>query len=106
MEELEPGQLINKKNETNLAEPEDTELILSKLPMKEEKKGSSKLKRQTTSKDSKEVYNAAGEGPKSMQSNRTVSFNVVSRWYRSPEVILMQPYTSSIDLWSFGCIVA
>ena len=41
-----------------------------------------------------------------MQNNRTISFNVVSRWYRSPEVILMQPYTSSIDLWSFGCILA
>jgi len=31
--------------------------------------------------------------------------HVVSRWYRPPEVILIEPsYTSAIDVWSFGCI--
>lgn len=31
---------------------------------------------------------------------------IQSRFYRSPEVILGLPYTSSIDMWSLGCIVA
>lgn len=31
--------------------------------------------------------------------------HVVSRWYRPPEVILIEPsYTSAIDVWSLGCI--
>ncbi len=28
------------------------------------------------------------------------------RFYRSPEVILGLPYDVSIDMWSFGCILA
>jgi mitogen-activated protein kinase 1/3 len=32
---------------------------------------------------------------------------VVTRWYRAPEVILMLDYyTSAIDIWSVGCIFA
>ncbi|XP_036431249.1 dual specificity tyrosine-phosphorylation-regulated kinase 4-like [Colossoma macropomum] len=31
---------------------------------------------------------------------------IQSRFYRSPEVIMGQPYTSSIDMWSLGCILA
>jgi serine/threonine protein kinase len=31
---------------------------------------------------------------------------VTSRWYRSPEVILMEPYGSKIDIWAVGCIFA
>lgn len=31
---------------------------------------------------------------------------IQSRFYRSPEVLLGLPYTSAIDMWSFGCIVA
>jgi mitogen-activated protein kinase 1/3 len=31
----------------------------------------------------------------------------VSRWYRSPEIILVEKnYTQSIDLWSTGCILS
>ncbi|KAG8142687.1 hypothetical protein E2320_005889, partial [Naja naja] len=30
---------------------------------------------------------------------------VQSRFYRSPEVILGHPYTTSIDMWSLGCII-
>ncbi|CAD5195550.1 dual specificity protein kinase YAK1 homolog isoform X1 [Musa acuminata AAA Group] len=37
---------------------------------------------------------------------RTVYSYIQSRYYRSPEVLLGYPYTSSIDMWSFGCIVA
>lgn len=31
--------------------------------------------------------------------------HVVTRWYRAPEVILLEKdYTSEIDMWSLGCI--
>ena len=35
-----------------------------------------------------------------------MSPHVVSRWYRPPEVILLQPYTQTIDHWSVGCVVS
>lgn len=31
---------------------------------------------------------------------------VVTLWYRAPEVLLNQSYTSAIDIWSAGCIIA
>ena len=37
---------------------------------------------------------------------RTMTSHVVTRWYRSPEVILKLNYTSAIDIWSVGCIFA
>ncbi|RKP38959.1 kinase-like protein, partial [Dimargaris cristalligena] len=37
---------------------------------------------------------------------KTVHTYIQSRFYRSPEVLLGLPYTSSIDMWSLGCIVA
>ena len=36
-----------------------------------------------------------------------LSVHVVSRWYRAPELILIETnYTGSIDVWSVGCIFA
>ena len=37
---------------------------------------------------------------------RTVYTYIQSRFYRAPEVILGLPYTTAIDMWSLGCIVA
>jgi len=38
---------------------------------------------------------------------RRLSTHVVSRWYRAPEVILLErDYDGSADLWSAGCILA
>ena len=38
---------------------------------------------------------------------RELTGHVVTRWYRAPEVILLeQNYTGSIDIWSIGCISA
>lgn len=37
---------------------------------------------------------------------QTVYTYIQSRFYRSPEVLLGLPYTTSIDMWSLGCIVA
>lgn len=30
----------------------------------------------------------------------------MTRWYRAPEVILMENYNQKVDLWSVGCIFA
>lgn len=31
--------------------------------------------------------------------------NVVTQWYRAPEILLAQSYNEQSDLWSFGCIM-
>jgi dual specificity tyrosine-phosphorylation-regulated kinase 2/3/4 len=31
---------------------------------------------------------------------------IQSRFYRAPEIILGVPYTTAIDMWSFGAIIA
>lgn len=38
--------------------------------------------------------------------DRTVYSYIQSRYYRSPEVLLGYHYSTAIDMWSFGCIVA
>ena len=30
---------------------------------------------------------------------------IQSRFYRAPEIVLGIPYSSAIDMWSFGCIL-
>lgn len=37
---------------------------------------------------------------------RQLTKHVVTRWYRAPELILVQQYTSAVDIWSLGCILA
>ena len=38
---------------------------------------------------------------------RQLTGHVVTRWYRAPEVILLEKgYTAAIDVWSTGCIFA
>ena len=37
---------------------------------------------------------------------RQMTTHVVTRWYRAPELILLQRYTTAIDVWSFACIFA
>ena len=44
-----------------------------------------------------------------MQGNmkRELTGHVVTRWYRAPEVILLEKeYNEAIDVWSIGCIYA
>ena len=38
--------------------------------------------------------------------NEKIHSYIQSRFYRAPEVILGLGYSSSIDIWSFGCIIA
>ena len=45
-----------------------------------------------------------GEKPNSIE--RQLTQHVVTRWYRAPELILMQQYyNAEIDIWSVGCIL-
>lgn len=38
---------------------------------------------------------------------RELTGHVVTRWYRAPELILLEKeYTAAIDCWSVGCIFA
>ncbi|CAM9537146.1 unnamed protein product, partial [Phaeothamnion confervicola] len=37
---------------------------------------------------------------------RQLTKHVVTRWYRAPELILLQDYTNAVDVWSLGCIFA
>jgi len=43
--------------------------------------------------------------PATLKLQRHLTSHVVTRWYRAPEVILLQKnYTDKIDVWSAGCI--
>lgn len=44
--------------------------------------------------------------PPPLPLKRGLTKHVVTRWYRAPEVILLQPYTAAVDIWSVGCIFA
>lgn len=44
--------------------------------------------------------------PAPLSLKRGLTKHVITRWYRAPEVILLQPYTAAVDLWSVGCIFA
>ena len=44
---------------------------------------------------------------KNQKKEQVLSVHVVSRWYRAPELILIETnYTGAIDVWSVGCIFA
>lgn len=46
-------------------------------------------------------------GRKKTIASKQLTRHVVTRWYRAPEVILMNDYYSySVDIWSVGCIYA
>lgn len=47
-----------------------------------------------------------GIPPAPLPLKRGLTRHVITRWYRAPEVILLQPYTAAVDIWSVGCIFA
>jgi len=48
-----------------------------------------------------------GHVPHTQNVKRVMTKHVVTRWYRAPELALLQDqYTSAIDVWSIGCIYA
>jgi mitogen-activated protein kinase 1/3 len=57
-------------------------------------------------KAGKEVRIPDFSAMKRIPLTRQLTKHVVTRWYRAPELILIQPYTSAVDIWSLGCILA
>lgn len=44
---------------------------------------------------------------RSKVTKRQLSAHVVSRWYRPPELILLEKsYDQAVDIWGLGCILA
>lgn len=43
---------------------------------------------------------------RSQSGDGSVTQHVATRWYRAPEVILLQPYDEKIDIWAAGCVMA
>ena len=42
-----------------------------------------------------------------LKHKRRLSYHISSRWYRAPEVILMnENYNSQVDMWGLGCMLA
>mmetsp|Transcript_6557 Transcript_6557/g.9903 ORF Transcript_6557/g.9903 Transcript_6557/m.9903 type:complete len:421 (-) Transcript_6557:296-1558(-) len=37
--------------------------------------------------------------------SRHLTQHVVSRWYRAPEIILLEEYDHAVDVWSIGCVL-
>jgi dual specificity tyrosine-phosphorylation-regulated kinase 2/3/4 len=56
-------------------------------------------------KDSKSQIRLIDLGSSCFENQRLYTY-IQSRFYRAPEVMLGLAYTSSIDMWSFGCILA
>mmetsp|Transcript_14576 Transcript_14576/g.43637 ORF Transcript_14576/g.43637 Transcript_14576/m.43637 type:complete len:442 (-) Transcript_14576:281-1606(-) len=47
---------------------------------------------------------SGGAAPRPPPLKHQMTTYVVTRWYRAPEIILQEPYSSAIDIWSAGCI--
>ena len=58
------------------------------------------------SQTAKPKNDSAGIPTAKVGLKRQLTKHVVTRWYRAPELILIQPYTSAVDIWSLGCILA
>jgi len=69
-----------------------------------------------TAQDAEEAFDPTDEEavamnmtvvPSTLKKKRNMTQHVVTRWYRAPELILLQHgYTEAIDIWSIGCIFA
>lgn len=96
-----------------IEEEEKTELA---KPAKQAESMRNLLQRQTTEQvvEVKKVFkkptlksSKTAKISKRMTLSKELTKHVVTRWYRAPEVILMNEYYSySIDIWSVGCIFA
>lgn len=57
--------------------------------------------------DSEEKEENKEPGPHNKKLTKQLTSHVVTRWYRAPELILLEEnYTTAIDMWSTGCIFA
>jgi mitogen-activated protein kinase 1/3 len=54
-------------------------------------------------KDYYKTYEA--ESQQDSHIRKSFTPHVITRWYRSPEIILLEPiYSSAVDVWSLGCV--
>ena len=124
------ARCVNRDNDDEIVEqvPEQKQIDTSKMEKhneflskytgvdsKNEIKEDKKDKGDTTkSKESTGSSKSGKRGPppklkflKNQKKEQILSVHVVSRWYRAPELILIETnYTGSIDVWSVGCIFA
>ena len=123
------ARCVNRDTDDEIVEqvPEQKQIDTSKLSKhsdflnkytgggndKKEQKAEDKKDDTAKSKDSTaSTKSGKGRGPppklkflKNQKKEQILSVHVVSRWYRAPELILIETnYTSSIDVWSVGCI--
>jgi mitogen-activated protein kinase 1/3 len=49
---------------------------------------------------------SSGSAGRAQPLQRQLTKHVVTRWYRPPELILLQDYSTPVDVWSVGCIFA
>jgi mitogen-activated protein kinase 1/3 len=90
IEGIEGAHFQGKKEEDDDEEPEKLEKV-----QKPERQGNPKL------------VKSSGGLIKTKNMKRELTGHVVTRWYRAPELILLEKdYTSAIDMWSLGCIFA
>jgi mitogen-activated protein kinase 1/3 len=53
------------------------------------------------------VYSSIASRNSSLSYRKELTGHVVSRWYRAPEIILLnKQYGAPIDVWAIGCIFA
>lgn len=53
------------------------------------------------------VYSSVESRNNSLTFRKELTGHVVSRWYRAPEIILLnKQYGAPIDVWAIGCIFA
>ena len=52
------------------------------------------------------IRQASSSALRPPKMTRQMTSHVVTRWYRAPELILLQRYTTAIDVWSCACIFA
>lgn len=63
------------------------------------------METQQTTDTSTNSNSSSNDNFKPKELKQVLSHHVVTRWYRAPELILIQNnYTSAIDVWSLGCI--
>ncbi|EGR30404.1 mitogen-activated protein kinase 2, putative [Ichthyophthirius multifiliis] len=76
----------------------------------EKEESPEKVQQQQISPEKKGLGKMQREGKlnsKAGGSKRELTGHVVTRWYRAPELILLEKdYTAAIDMWSIGCIFA
>lgn len=62
--------------------------------------------RESTSETAEEMLDEDSQLTSSSRPHlsRQLTKHVVTRWYRAPELILIQPYGAAVDIWSIGCI--